>query len=372
MVALWLSALATQVAALPVSISTKDLGDLSFLKAELQGKQLVELGEATHGGAEFYRLKTRIMRYLHESLGYDTLILESGVLETTLAMEQRNGMSSDSLMDSTVFANFRWQESRPLFDYLKAHPKLRVIGIDPQFSSDAVLDLTAVLIRPYDVEFAKEVNQRLGGGYQYMGLTNKPEEFGKARDSYVAWLNDSVKRLGKIKPKLQDISRFQLVTTAFKDLSEYWNYKPDSSPTERFMLRDRIMARNVTRLLGKDKGILWAHNGHIGKGLGYKVMGDFVRDALGQKAYALGIFAQKGSYYAHWQNSTASWSTDAAGFESQFPTTGEAWFTQSSRFSAPVKAWEPENGGLITFVPSKRFDGVLVVTSLNPPTKRQP
>ncbi len=130
------------------------------------------------------------------------------------------------------------------------------------------------------------------------------------------------------------------------------------------------MASNVIRLLGKDKGILWAHNGHIGRGIGYKIMGDVLREHLGTKAYAVGLFAQKGKYYAHWKNSVEEWTTEAMGIEAQFPAKGESWFAPATKFAGQQKAMEPENGGLITFVPSKRFDGLIVVTNLTPPRKR--
>jgi erythromycin esterase len=43
--------------------------------------RIVALDEQTHGGREEFLLKTRLLRYLHERLGFDVLVIESGFFD---------------------------------------------------------------------------------------------------------------------------------------------------------------------------------------------------------------------------------------------------------------------------------------------------
>lgn len=354
----------------PVSYSNSSLSDLDFLSAKLKGVQVVQLGEATHGGAEFYRLKTKLVRYLHEKLGYNILAIEAGMIETGLANHQRSKLTANEFLEATLFANYRWKETLPLFEYLKSQPDLKLIGIDPQFSSDELLTLSRDLIKPYDAILAAEAEKRLGEGYAFMGKTGQPDDFRRQRDSYLAWLKDFEARLGKYSPKPFDREDWATLRRGVAGLQMYWNYEPETPPLTRFELRDTLMYQNLRAQIGKDKAILWAHNGHIGKGLGYPIVGDHLRKSLGSKTYALGLFAQKGEFFQHWTNTVLPWQTAVDGLEAQLPKTGEAWFMETAGMTSAMKAFEPENGGLLTFVPAERFDGILTVSSLTAPAKR--
>lgn len=328
--------------------------------------QVVQLGEATHGAAEFFKLKTRLVKYLHEKKGYTLLVLESGVLETGLAMLRRKEFNAKQLMESSVFANFIWSESEPLFDYIKSKPKLKVVGMDPQFSSNEVLTLAADVVKPYDAAFADEIAKQLGRGYGYMGKSAQPDEFRKLRDEYLAWLKTAIEKVQRIKSA--DRNKRELLAKALEDLLRYWNYEPDVPFMQRIALRDEIMAANAIRQIGNQKAIVWAHNGHLGKGIGYKIVGDFLREKYGTKTHAVGIFGQSGTWYQHWTRTVQPWPPTTS-FEAKAPTTGEAWFFGLNGMKDESICTEPENGGSIPFVPSERFNSAFVVTKLSAPTK---
>lgn len=60
----------------PASQTTEDL---SFLKEAVQDKRIVVLGESTHGAKEMNQSKIRMIKYLHEEMGYDVLAFETGL-----------------------------------------------------------------------------------------------------------------------------------------------------------------------------------------------------------------------------------------------------------------------------------------------------
>jgi len=51
----------------------------------LKDKRIVFLGENAHGVSEFTTMKARLIRYLHEELGFDVLAFESNVADAYAA-----------------------------------------------------------------------------------------------------------------------------------------------------------------------------------------------------------------------------------------------------------------------------------------------
>ena len=56
-----------------------DFSDIEFLAQELEGKRIVQLGESSHGTAEFSAVKVRVIKYLHEQLAYNVIAFESSI-----------------------------------------------------------------------------------------------------------------------------------------------------------------------------------------------------------------------------------------------------------------------------------------------------
>lgn len=352
-----------------IQVSSSGFADLEAVASEIRGKQVVQLGEATHGGAEFYRLKTRIVKWLHERHGFNMIAIEAGVIEAGFAGLNRRDKSPTAMVSETLFGPMRWQESLALMDYLKANPKLKLIGVDPQFSSDAVLDNVKAFLAQYDLPLADQCYQRLGEGYGYMGKGNEPEEFRRQRDSYLAFLTDLQTKLAELKPKSADRAKSEFLSLAIKSLRRYWNFEPDTPATERFALRDRLMYENLVGQLAGEKVIVWAHNGHLGRGIGHRVLGDHLADQFKGKNYSLGLFARSGQYFQHWTNDVREWQAPQGGLETSIVWPAPAAFRSSRAYNMAVSAFEPENGGTIEFVPARRFDALIVIDRITPPTR---
>jgi erythromycin esterase len=62
-----------------ISYLDDDFSDLSFLKEKLQGRRVVLLGEGTHLDGSTLDAKNRMIRFLHEEMGYNVLLIESGM-----------------------------------------------------------------------------------------------------------------------------------------------------------------------------------------------------------------------------------------------------------------------------------------------------
>ena len=58
-----------------------EITDFSFLKEELKDVQVVMLGENTHFDGNVFEMKTKIVQYLHQEMGFNTIAFESGIYD---------------------------------------------------------------------------------------------------------------------------------------------------------------------------------------------------------------------------------------------------------------------------------------------------
>jgi erythromycin esterase len=116
----WLAAHAQPIRTL--DFHTDDDSDLAPVGRAIGNRRIVLLGEQSHGDGATFQAKARIIRYLHERLGFDLLVFESGFYDCRRTWsDARAGMA---LADSAGGCMFElWWNSeqvRPLLEYLDA------------------------------------------------------------------------------------------------------------------------------------------------------------------------------------------------------------------------------------------------------------
>jgi erythromycin esterase len=118
-----------------------DFQDLEPLRAALQGVRVVMLGEQTHGDGTTFLAKARLIRFLHEQLGFDVLVFESGLYDCAKAQDRL--AAGEAPRDAFARCVFRiWTASaqvQPVIDYTGKRG-LELAGADIQFSGSAAGD----------------------------------------------------------------------------------------------------------------------------------------------------------------------------------------------------------------------------------------
>lgn len=108
---------------------SKEYKDLTFLKNELQGKQLVMLGEQTHMYGNIFEMKARVLEYLHQELGFTTIAMESSMYD--LWKINKNGFNPKEFNNAIWGVWSSTLEFQRVVNYIEKN-NLKVIGFDSQ------------------------------------------------------------------------------------------------------------------------------------------------------------------------------------------------------------------------------------------------
>ncbi|KQW87820.1 hypothetical protein ASC94_25315 [Massilia sp. Root418] len=119
-----------------------DDSDLKPFADAIGNARIVALGEQTHGGREEFLLKTRLLKFLHEKMGFDVLLLESGFYDMArLAERMERGEKLDDIAPGNVFFMYaNTAEGRGMLQYVdsqRAQGKpIALGGIDSQHTGE--------------------------------------------------------------------------------------------------------------------------------------------------------------------------------------------------------------------------------------------
>lgn len=269
----------------PIEILKGDssFNDINFLQETLKSKEIIALGEVTHGTAEVFDYKDRLARFLVTNLGYRAIAFEADFIAIEHIDNYING-KTDSIIPAAGTAIRMTNNS--MIEWLKrynrdkiATDKVHVYGLElrnytnifnkmlatfPDLDSSDKGLMTAYLAKPFNSKITKE----------------------------------EVKGVKAIVLKLQALPLSD-INRQYLDMLEQLN---DSDAKRGY--RDSYMAKNAEWIKERAKHrklIVWAHNGHLKKteSYNYPTLGTQLDKKFGSKYYVIGTDFNSGKAYVN-------------------------------------------------------------------------
>lgn len=366
------------------SLFSDDFSDLQFLKPLLEGKRVVQLGENGHGVAEFNWMKVRLVKFLHQELGYDVIAFESSLPQCFDADAAAARLKANMLMAHCIFSIWATSEVLPLFDYIKQSraggKPLTLAGFDTQFSAvhlvkqgERLHDMLAAVDSPLAAQ-AKEL------------LTQLSRNPATADKRLPAFLQEAAAVLDKHRSRLGDKGYAAAVIDLKIQSLRSWQRLIEQVSAPRTgnasdNVRDEGMAANLNFLLDTlypgRKVIVWAHNNHIAydKGPGkFTSMGAHLARKRKDELYTIGLYMGRG---AAAQNDGAHYAIAPAGAGSlEAVLANGGWKYSFVDLKADAKAWPnlPMNvrdwgTAAEVITPARSYDGLIYIDTVTPPDR---
>lgn len=404
------------------SLTSEDFADLQFLKKPLANKTVVSLGENFHRVKEYSQVKIRLIKFLHEEMGYDVIAFESGMMEAAAVNANTDQLTPEQMMGGSIFPIWHSEETLELFKYIQEQAKtdhpLILAGYDMQ--------LTSYLSTMFIGKWMAKVNPATGEAYQKMDMeamsalyaafgneleeTVSPEKrkaVQKVEATYAPKYRAAIDFLKKHKKELLKAypTEPKLLDMAVKSLEDRIAFMRmmQKDTVESYEYRDRIMAEHVEWLSremypGK-KMILWAHNDHLAKNTSkmktvengkwinsFKSMGEILHQKLKDKMYVVGLYMNQGSAVTISTNQpfqirkmpagSLEYRVMQSGYKQSFidltsftkRTAETAWMWQPVYAAEDGMTSELIRQMSMKFVPKEQYDGLLVIDQVHAPT----
>jgi erythromycin esterase len=375
------------------SLFSDDFSDLQFLKPLLAGKRVVQLGESSHGVSEFTLTKARLIKFLHQEMGYDVLAFEGSLAQCYYADLAATTLGARELMGSCVFGSMAHQELQPLLEYLQSARKngrrLNLAGFDTQDSAfyPAMAETRIhTLLSALSAPLAARLTQAEGDVRRAYGQFAAGPLPLKSAETLTAFYQEAAAALtaGRARLLASGITADEadLAVRHFQSRVRLVQQLSSTSMAEYGNLRDLAMADNVDYLLDKlypgRKVIIYAHNAHIA----YQPvpnngtpMGQHLAQRRRSELYTIGLYMSRGMAA---QNNGAPYpispakagSMEAvlanAGLKYAFvdltqarKEPGSAWMTRP----IPMREWGTVEGRI---TPASTYDALIYIDTVTP------
>ncbi|MDZ7742604.1 MAG: erythromycin esterase family protein [Bacteroidota bacterium] len=298
------------------SLTSENFEDLQCLKQYIGDRTIVQLGESSHGTKEYNLMKVRLIKFLHQEMGFEVIAFESGFFECYYSYLHLKEHDPEVFMKQSIYTIWCCEATLELFDYLnKAQhmdPPLILAGFDCQQSGSSLLSRSDELIKmigSIDSTYAKEVaeydNWFLNNGINDSNYLEANEDL--IRTTYanlILFIDINIDEIKSNYPQKAYFPEFvkQSISSTIAYADEMRAYYQNNKKEMR-QIRDSAMARNVSYLKntlfpGK-RIILWAHNVHINHDLDYNYeygrrMGSWLYEKYSNDIYTIGLYMLRG------------------------------------------------------------------------------
>lgn len=322
---------APQPSAAPISIRTLDPADpddsdLAPLVSLIGASRVVQLGEESHGDGSVFLAKARLVRFLHERMGFDVLAWEAGLFDVRdVDAAVRAG---EAPPEAAAIGLYRiWsgaQEVMPVIEYIHSTQltkrPMRMIGFDCRVSTEVArkeryprfifsffdrLD-PAILQEKERADFT-----RMSTGLVPAEYYEHPGERAYNRDVPKRLMATIDSRKGELERyySAEEIGYTRQTLVSMLNMDRALPAFPEQGTADGYS-RDAAMADNLLWYLRgplrDQKVIVWAHNYHIMADPLYPAilqkrpyagpMGSHLKRELGTSLYTIASLTHSGQY----------------------------------------------------------------------------
>jgi len=326
----------------PVLLSQRDLGILKsvihpitienakndslqfdFLNEKLKHVEVIGLGEATHGTKEFFELKNKMFKYLVEKQDVKLFGIEANFAacyDINKYVLTGEGNTKEALSKNGYWV-WQSQEVLDLIEWMKNYNKGKTSNQKIKFYGYDMQDATSCVVW---------LDNYLSNNSPGFNKNLLPEKIEKNKTSLKELddkeLDEMQKRNLKKLKKLEEFVLSKRTELFKKDSTDYkfakqtiavlqqkLNYFRVQDFNTAYSYRDSSMTQNIKWIRENNnngKIMLWAHNGHIGKGSfsdDYKSgnwMGTHLNNLYGKKYYNIGFSFSEGGFVSQSPSST--------------------------------------------------------------------
>lgn len=295
-----------------------EITDFSFLKEELKDVQVVMLGEKTHFDGNVFEMKTKIVQYLFQEMGFNSVAFESGIYDVWKAQEDINkGMNTKEAFANSLFPI--WSKRNEFQSFIEFFDKnknnLKLFGFDCQITGKyGMVNLSKDLFN-----YSNRINHK---------LRLKQEDFELLLESMTNSNMFDEEDISYEQFKTE-LTLFKTKISQQKDSEEkfYWNQIVKSllelgndaiskdevlctfNVTSRDNNRDKQMADNLLAYLKQNpdaKVICWGANAHFANNISsitepilkeFVPMGSYIKKELKNKVYSLAAVTSEDSIF---------------------------------------------------------------------------
>jgi erythromycin esterase len=306
-----------------INSDNTDFSDLTFLGDVLKGVNIVALGEQTHHDAAIFDAKVRVIKYLHEELGYNVIAFESGLYDCTKANEAiKNRKTGDSTnyLNRAIFGIWNCREVHRLASYIDSTQKtdnpLILTGFDIQHAGFFAQDSLVNDFNKFIDYVASKTSKNLSIDTTQLGeslrlLAKYSNYFNKLPPADTLFLSNTIDTL--------------LYTINSENLNDeyirFWKQQLKSIIADyqkryntNIRIRDSMMAENVKWLVNNqfkdEKIIVWAANTHLANSTtsiksnkflsSNKLMGSYLNNSFVDKYYFVAFTSHEGRFFNSW------------------------------------------------------------------------
>lgn len=290
------------------SLNTDNFEDLDFLKTVLKDRRIVCLGESAHGVKDFNQAKLKLIKFLHQEMGFKVLAFEYDMDRQAYLNEHRNDYNAEELLSFGLYPCWQNRANLALMDYIKEQQDLTTIGFDSQFYQDDQYSFLSNYLKSRNKRWAK----------QFEKLDTKAAKDSLGRKIQLKKLNRLKAKLSRLKRRASEKEKADasLAVQILGQKIAYWsmgdflyNYKRDSMMAAHLIW-------SIEQFPSDEKIIVWAHNAHLAKkelptSARYVYMGEVLSQYFKEEYYVLGLDFAKGTGHHRFPNEIAEQDLEA-------------------------------------------------------------